>query len=121
MNTPVTAAEIQHARQEILSEENPGLSKIESEPDSWLDVDTYSLKAAQDRTASIQAVSPGDVQRVATRLFKDAPVATVVVGDALQLKSQLQGRVQFEVLGEVPAKIPTTKPPTKPGTTTSPS
>jgi len=119
--TPVTAPEVQRARQEILSEENPGLSKIESGPDSWLDVDTYSLKSVQDRSASIQAVSPGDVQRVAIRLFKDAPVATVVAGDAQQLKPLLQGRVQFEVLGEVPAKIPTTKPPTKPGTTTSPS
>jgi Predicted Zn-dependent peptidases len=121
MNTTVTAAEVQRARQEILSEENPGLPKIESEPDSWLDMDTYSLKSVPDRTASIQAVSPGDVQRVATRLFKDAPVATVVVGDAQQLKPLLQGRVQFEVLGEMPAKIPTTKPPTKPGTTPSPS
>jgi zinc protease len=119
--TPVTAPEVQRARQEILTEENPGLSKIESEPDSWLDMDTYSLKSVPDRIASIQAVSPGDVQRVATRLFKDAPVATVVAGDAQQLKSLLQGRVQFEVLGEVPAKIPTTKPPIKPGTTTSPS
>jgi zinc protease len=119
--TPVTAPEVQRARQELLTEENPGLSKIESEPDSWLDMDTYSLKSVPDRTAAIQAVSPGDVQRVATRLFKDAPVATVVVGDAQQLKPQLQGRMQFEVLGEVPAKIPTTKPPTKPGTTTSPS
>jgi zinc protease len=121
MNTTVSAAEVQRSRQEILSEENPGLPKIESEPDSWLDMDTYGLKSVPDRTASIQAVSPGDVQRVATRLFKDAPVATVVVGDAQQLKPLLQGRVQFEVLGEMPAKIPTTKPPTKPGTTPSPS
>ena len=121
MNTPVTAAEVQRARQEILSEENPGLSKIEAEPDRWLDMDTYGLKSVQDRAASIQAVSPGDVQRVATRLFKDTPVATVVVGDAQQLKQLLQGHVQFEVLGEMPAKIPTTKPPTKAGTTTSPS
>jgi len=121
MNTPVTAAEVQRARQEILSEENPGLSKIEAEPDRWLDMDTYGLKSVQDRAASIQAVSPGDVQRVATRLFKDTPVATVVVGDAQQLKQLLRGHMQFEVLGEMPEKIPTTKPPTKAGTTTSPS
>ena len=121
MHTPVTAPEVQRARQERLTEENPKLTKIESEPDSWLDVDTYGLKSVQDRTASIQAVSPGDVQRVATRLFNDTHVATIVVGDTQQLKPLLQGRVQFEVLGEMPAKIPTTKPPTKPGTTTSPS
>ena len=56
-------------------------------------MDTYGLKSVQDRAASVQAVSPGDVQRVATRLFKDTPVATVVVGDAQQLKQLLQGHM----------------------------
>jgi zinc protease len=119
-NSAVGPAEVLRARQEILSEDSPAIIKAETETDNWLDMDTYRLTSVSDRSASIQAVSPGDVQRVATRLLKDAPVATVVVGDAQQLKPLLQGRVQFEVLGEMPQQIPTTKPPTKPGKVSSP-
>jgi zinc protease len=119
-NSAVGPAEVLRARQEILSEDSPAIINAETETDNWLDMDTYRLTSVSDRSASIQAVSPGDVQRVATRLLKDAPVATVVVGDAQQLKPLLQGRVQFEVLGEMPQQIPTTKPPTKPGKVSSP-
>ena len=118
--TPVAPNEIERARKEVLDEGNAALSKTDSLPDSWLDMDTYRLTAAQDQTTAIQSVSPGDVQRVANRLLKDAPVATVIAGDAAQLKPLLQSRVQFEVFGETPSTGPSTKPPTKPATPSSP-
>jgi predicted Zn-dependent peptidase len=118
--TSVAPNEIERARKEVLDEGNAALSKPESLPDGWLDMDTYRLTEAQERTTAIQSVSPGDVQRVASRLLKDAPVATVIAGDAAQLKPLLQSRVQFEVLGETPSSGPNTKPPTKPATPSSP-
>ena len=118
--TPIAPNEIERARKELLDEGNAVLSKPESLPDSWLDMDTYRLTAAQERTTAIQSISPGDVQRVANRLLKDAPVATVIAGDAAQLKPLLQSRVQFEVFGETPSTGPNTKPPTKPATPSSP-
>jgi len=118
--TPIAPNEIERARKELLDEGNTALSKPESLPDSWLDMDTYRLTAAQERSTAIQSISPGDVQRVANRLLKDAPVATVIAGDAAQLKPLLQSRVQFEVFGETPSTGPNTKPPTKPATPSSP-
>ena len=114
MHIPVTAPEVERARQEILTENNAKLTKIESEPDSWLDVDTYGLKSVQDRAASISGrFARGRSARCDSGCLTILVSATIVVGDTQQLKPLLQGRVQFEVLGEMPAKIPTTKPPTK--------
>lgn len=120
INSPVTPAEIERAKREISIESSPSSPSLEDEPDAWLDMYTYKLTAAPDRAGSIAAISPGDIQRVASRLFKDTPAATVAVGDAPQLKAALQGQIPFEVLGEIVAPPPATKPPIKPGTTTSP-
>jgi len=118
--TPVTSAELDRAKREAIAEISSTTAKLENIPDSWLDMDTYRISAYQDPVASMQAVSPSDVQRVAARLFKDAAIATVIVGDALQLKPALQGRLQFEVLGEMPAPTALPKPPVKPGISSSP-
>jgi zinc protease len=117
--SPVTAEEVDRAKRDTFSETNP--QPRETEPDPWLDMDTYRLASAQDRTSSIQAVTPADIQRVANRLFKDAATATVVVGDAPQLKSALQGHLSFEVLGETTEPPPSPKPPIKPGASDKPS
>jgi zinc protease len=120
ITTPGTAAELERARQAVISELTSQTPRSEAEADAWLDRYTYRLTEVQDNVALLQAVSPADLQRVATRLFKDAPIATVVVGDAQQLKAALQGQVPFEVLGEVTEKAPPPKPPAKPGNTSSP-
>lgn len=119
-SSPITAPELERAKREALAELNSTVSKPENAPDPWLDMDTYRLKAFQDPVTSMQSVSLTEVQRVASRLFKDAAIATVVVGDPQQLKTTLQGRLQFEVLGEIPEPTPSPKPPAKPAPTSSP-
>jgi hypothetical protein len=95
-------------------------SKTEAVPDPWLDADTYRLSAVQDQTSLLRAVTAADIQRVATRVFKDVGVASVVAGESIQLKPALQGRVQFEVLGEIAAPTPSPKPPAKPASSANP-
>ena len=112
--TPATAAELDRAKTEVVNEISAVVSKPDAAPDPWLDLDTYHLSAAQDKTALLRSVTAQDVQRVASRLFKDAVLASVVAGDSLQLKAALQGRFQFEVLGEIATPAPAPKPPATP-------
>jgi len=49
------------------------------------------------------AVSLADLQRVALRLFREVPTASVVVGNADQLKAELAATQKVEVMGEVAA------------------
>ena len=114
VNTPPTATELDRAKAEVVNEAVVVATKPEAVPDPWLDLDTYRLKELQDQPALLRAVTAADVQRVATRLFKDAPVASVLVGEAAPLKTALQGRVQYEVLGEVTDPVATPKTPAKP-------
>jgi predicted Zn-dependent peptidase len=120
VNTPATAAELERAKSEVINEAVAAGNKSEMLPDPWLDAETYRLNAVQDQPALLRAVTASDIQRVATRLFKDAGVASVVAGETEQLKAALQGRVQFEVLGEIAAPAPAPKPPAKPSTNSNP-
>ena len=120
MTTPATAAELDRARTEALGEVSGLLSKPESFPDPWLDLDTYHLSALQDQIALLKAVTAQDVQRIATRLFKDPSVASVITGETTPLKAALQGRFQYEVMGEMATPAPSPKPPATPGTKDSP-
>jgi hypothetical protein len=58
--------------------------------------------------------TPADVQRLASKLLKTAPMATIVTGDTGQMKSALQGRAQFEILGEVAPTVKPANPSVKP-------
>ncbi|HEX6284461.1 MAG TPA: hypothetical protein VFZ71_06275, partial [Pyrinomonadaceae bacterium] len=88
--------------------------------DPWLDAGTYRLSAVQDQPALLRSVTASDLQRVANRLFKDAAVASVVIGEAEPLKAAFQGRVQYEMLGETAAPAPSPKPPAKPTSNANP-
>ena len=112
--TPVTPAELVRARSEIEAEINSQLAKPEGLVDAWLDIDTFHLVAIDDQLAVLHGLSPADIQNVANRLFLDAAVASVIVGDTQQLKTALQGRQQFEVMGEIAAPSPSPKPQNKP-------
>jgi predicted Zn-dependent peptidase len=116
-----TAAELDRAKRETLADLNSKIPSVEAGPEAWLDADTYRLAAIEDRAALVQAVSATDVQRLANRLFKDAPIATVMVGDSAQLKTALEGKLTFEVMGETQPSPAPAKTPKKPGITTSPS
>jgi len=113
--SPLTVGELERAKSEIGAEITNLQSKPESMLDEWLDADTYHLASVDDQQVALRAVSQTDIQRVATRLFPDAALASVVVGDAQKVKTALEGRLQFEVMGEISSPPPTTKPPNKPG------
>jgi zinc protease len=95
--SPPTAAEVDRAKREIQAEQKP--TTPEQLADVWLDMDTYRLHSVAEPDVSLNKVMAEDVKRVATRILKDAAVATIVVGDATELKLALQDRVQFQVLG----------------------
>lgn len=119
-NTPATAEELERAQTEVINEMAALITKPENAPDPWLDMSTYRLSSTQDQIALLRAVTTADIQRVANRLFKTAPVATIVAGETLQLKPALQGRLQYEVLGEVASPAPAPKPPAKPASNDNP-
>jgi predicted Zn-dependent peptidase len=114
----VTNPELEQARSEALSVVNKQLSKPEGVGDAWLDIDTYSLPSIAEQTRSLSTVSQNDLQRAATRLFRDAPVAAVVIGNSELVKSQIERSGNVELMGETNPKSET-KPnqnPSKPQT-----
>lgn len=120
MNTQVTPSELERAKSEVVNEASVMLAKPENAPDPWLDVHTYRLSVVQDPIALLRAVAASDIQRVANRLFKTTAIASVVAGEALQLKPALQGRVQYEVFGEIATPAPTPKPASNPSSNDNP-
>ncbi len=112
--TPATAAELERAKNEVINEISTRLTKPEAAPDPWLDLDTYHLTTTQDQIALLRSVTAPDVQRVASRLFRNATLASVIAGELLQLKPALEGKVQYEVLGEIATPTPAPKPPATP-------
>lgn len=87
--TGPTAVEFERARAEMLAE----MSRLNSPEDvrettaeDWLRTEIYKLAPA---ATQIRALTLADMQRAAVRLFKDAAPAKIVVGDAVQLKSNL--------------------------------
>ncbi|HKP36174.1 MAG TPA: insulinase family protein [Pyrinomonadaceae bacterium] len=69
-------------------------STITDPIEAWLDVDTFKSPRPDTIPTLSRSVTPGDIQRVAARLFKDAPVATVVVGNYDQLKAAFAGKME---------------------------
>lgn len=96
IQTGPTAQEVENARSAVLSQ----LSTDYSQPDSmamrWLDVDTFKAPRPSTVATRIRSLTPGDIQRVAARLFKDVALATVVVGNSEQLKSTITGNVEIK-------------------------
>lgn len=109
--TPVTSAELNAARSELANSVAARRANDMPFADAWLDSITYGYDAATDARAADSATA-ADLQRVASRLFADAQLATVVVGDAAQLRgslARLAGGV--EVAGEKSPAAQTTAGP----------
>ena len=85
---------------------NAGVQGDEALAVAWLDEHTYKTSAATARelARAAEALTPTEVQRVAARLFLHTPVATVVDGDAAQLRAELARVGAVEVFGEAAAK-----------------
>lgn len=112
--TPVLPTEMDRARNEVISELAVMSAKPEAFSDPFLDLDTYRLISIEDPIALLNNLTPADIQRLARRLARTASMATVVTGDAAQLKSALQGRIEYEILGEAPPRVKSANPAVKP-------
>ncbi len=92
--TAPNADEVERARSALSAQLSQQYSQPAGIAEAWLDVDTF--KSARPSTVStlVRSLTPADIQRVAVKLFKDANAATVLVGNAEQLKSQFPGNVE---------------------------
>lgn len=92
--TGPTAAEVENARLSLSSEISRRMSQPESMADAWLDVETFKSARPSTIPTLVGSLTAGDIQRVAAKLFTNAPVATVVVGNYAQLRSAFAGNVE---------------------------
>lgn len=90
-----TLAELDRARGVMLADISRQASQPESIATLWLDLDTFKLAPLNTQARVLQNLTVQDVQRVAARLFKDDSTATIVVGDAEQLKAGFVGSVEM--------------------------
>lgn len=112
-STPVTAAELDQARNEVVSAVNKDRSKPDGIAAAWLEIEGYQLPSIDEQMRALNAVSSEDLRRVAGRLVDERGVASVVVGNSELVKTQLEKIGKVEVMGEAqPAveKPPSTKP-----------
>ncbi|MER3428280.1 MAG: hypothetical protein C4334_09285 [Pyrinomonas sp.] len=84
---PPSVEEFERARRQRLADINRPLDRPEALAALWLDQETYGVNTS-DEARALASMSPADVQRVAVRLFKDAPVATAIIGDEEVLKTK---------------------------------
>jgi zinc protease len=106
--TGPTAAEFEQARAEMLAElsrQGSPENLTGATADNWLDGEIYKLQPAADQ---IRSFTLADIQRVAGRLFKNAPIATIAVGNVEELKSSLGAGI--EVRGVKPPVKTATDP-----------
>ena len=112
MLVPATVDELGRAKAELNAQLAKDITRPEGIARVWLDADTFGLEPNASGAIMIDAITSADLQRVANRLFKEAPVAAVVIGDAKQLQAALESTTKVEMMGEVvprPAK-PDSKP-----------
>jgi hypothetical protein len=76
----------------------------------WLDSEMQKTPITSNSATEVSRVSGADIQRVATRLFKDAKQAKVVLGDLEQLKTTV---TNFEI-PEAKPELKTATDPQKP-------
>jgi predicted Zn-dependent peptidase len=111
IGAPVSAAELDQARNEAMIVFTKGLAKPDGLAEAWLDLDTYKLQPIAEQLQSLQKISAADLQRTASRLFGKAAIASVAIGNGELLKAQLEKDTPVELLGEVKAEPKVTSPP----------
>ena len=93
--TGPTPDELARAASATLAEigKHPG-GELDQIAGMWLDTELQKNSTSANPAADVSRVSVADIQRVATRLFKDAKQAKVVLGDIEQLKTAV---TNFEI------------------------
>ncbi len=99
--SPVSLAELDQARNEILTARNKEQAKPDGIASAWLDMDTYGLASSADQIRAMNALTPNDLQRVATRLFRDTAMASIAVGNSDLVKTSVERFGKVELIGEV--------------------
>ncbi|HST53902.1 MAG TPA: pitrilysin family protein [Pyrinomonadaceae bacterium] len=114
-NAP-TAAELDGAKRDVAASLNRGLLDVEGAATALLDEHTYNSGAATagGMVRAANELTPAEAGRVAARLFMHTPTATVAVGDAAQLRTELARAGAVEVSGEEAATPATPKQQPKP-------
>lgn len=108
--SPISSAELDQAKAEVMMQVAKELARPEGIARTWLDADTFGLTG--DQATLWNSVTTADLQRVAAKLFRDAPVASIVLGDSKQLQAALEPSMKVELMGELERS--TTKSETKP-------
>jgi zinc protease len=115
---PVSVAELDNAKLETLTAWNKERASPDGMINAWLDSDTYGISTAAEQMRTMNAITPADLQRVASRLFRNNPIALVIVGNAELAKASVERFGKVELLGELgatPSPSPSaTHPQTKP-------
>jgi predicted Zn-dependent peptidase len=106
-SSPVSTMELEQARSELLALAGKELAKSDGVADAWLDMDTYGLPPVAEQLRSLGILSANDLQRVATRLFREGAFASVVVGNSELVKTQIERYGRVEIMGALDAKTET--------------
>lgn len=111
-----TATELDAAKRTASAAFVAGAQGDEAQANAWLDEHTFKTSAATARelARAAEAVTPTEAQRVAARLFLHTPAATLALGDAAQLRTELARVGAVEVFGEAAAKPQPSPTPAKP-------
>lgn len=109
--TAPAAPEFEKARNEALAVFSKQLDDPATLANLWLDIETYKLASIDEQLRSLNRLTPADIQRVAAKLFRDAPVAAVAVGSAAQLSADLQQAGKVEIFGATATPEPKTQTP----------
>ncbi|MGQ0763659.1 MAG: M16 family metallopeptidase [Acidobacteriota bacterium] len=96
IQTGPTQQELESARGAILNQLSTEFSQPEPMSTHWLDMDTFKSTRPSTVATVIRSLTPGDIQRVTARLFKDVAMATVVAGNSEQLKATFTGNVEIK-------------------------
>jgi len=94
---PPSAADLETAKRESLALLNREQEKPDAATDAWLDAQIYNRTTA-DVARAVSALTPADVGHVAAKLFREAPIASVVVGDAAKLRDDVARVGPIEVM-----------------------
>lgn len=112
-----STTELARARGEAIALLNKQGERPESLADAWLDRETFKLGSLEDQARAYGSLTPADLQRVGTRLFRDPSAAAVVLGNASLLRAELERTGKVEVSGETaqaPASAETQPAATRP-------
>jgi predicted Zn-dependent peptidase len=107
---------LEQAKNEASAQFTKELERPEGTARAWLDIDTFGLPSISQQMGAISAVSAADLQRVASSLFENTRIASVVIGNSQQLKAMLEPNVKVELMGELEKQQPD-KAEVKPATT----